>query len=107
MTEEEWLTSGDWLKLWFHSAEVGLRTERKTRLFAVAACRQFAHRLVDPRCLRAVEVCEAYADGLVDEDELESACDGAGLESGPPSAGQRSVVGRAAASATHWICYAA
>ena len=73
MTEQQWLTSGDWLKLWFHSSDVGLRTERKTRLFAAAACRRFAHRLVDPRCLRAVEVCEAYADGQADADDLRSA----------------------------------
>jgi hypothetical protein len=106
VTEQEWLTSGDWLKLWFHSSEVELRTERKTRLFAVAACRRFWHRLVDPRCRRAVEVCEAYADGRATAKELREACDGARFDNGPPVAGQKTAVCSAAAGATHWICYA-
>jgi hypothetical protein len=106
MTEEEWLTSGDWLKLWFHSDEVGLLTDRKTRLFAAAACRRFVHRLVDPRCLRAVEVCERYADGRATDRALSKACAGAKFDSGgPPVAARSTVVGEAASAATHWICY--
>jgi hypothetical protein len=104
--ERRWLTSGEWLKLWFHSSEVGLRTERKTRLFAVAACRRFMHRLVDPRCRRAVEVCEAYADGQASAKELRAACDGAKFDDAPPAPRQQTAVCRAAAGATHWICYA-
>ncbi len=107
MSEEDWLTSGRWLDLWFHSAEAGLRTERKTRLFAAAACRRFVHRLVDPRCLRAVGVCERYADGEAKERELEAANTGARFEKGGErAAGQRTAIGRAAAVATHWLCYA-
>jgi hypothetical protein len=79
-------------------------TERKTRLFAAAGCRSIASWLYDPRCLRAVEVCEAYADGLVGEDELEAACDEARFETGPPDERQGTVIGSMASAATHWIC---
>jgi hypothetical protein len=103
VTEQEWLTSGKWLDLWSHSSEVGLRTERKTRLFAVAVCRQFIHRLVNPRYRHAVEVCEAYADGRATEDELRDASDAARF-CGPVIDGQWTAVCRAASTAAHFIC---
>jgi hypothetical protein len=100
MTEQEWLTSSDWLKLWFHSSEVGLRTERKTRLFAAATCRRFYHRLLEPRSIRAVELCELYADGSASEDELDEALDAFDLDGDPLP-----YVCAVAASAVRWLCY--
>jgi hypothetical protein len=100
MTEQEWLTTGDWLALWFHSDEIGLRTERKTHLFAVAACRRIGRYLTDPRSLRSLEVCERFADGAAGEDELEEACSRAqeaSYERRPAAPG-------AAATAAFWLC---
>jgi hypothetical protein len=51
----------------------GLDTERKLRLFAVAACRRLWHRFGDARSRAAVEAAERYADGLIDRAELEEA----------------------------------
>jgi hypothetical protein len=103
MTEQEWLTSSDWLKLWFYSSEVGLRTERKTRLFASAACRRFANRLVDPRSIRALELCELYAEGSASEDELEEGLYAAELEG---DARQKlPYVHAVAAAAVRWLCH--
>jgi hypothetical protein len=85
MTEAEWLVSEDPVVMLAYltgsdfsqmDLPAGRRTERldrKLRLFACAVCRQVWDRLTDERSRRAVEVAEAYADGLAGEAELEIA----------------------------------
>src|SRR5690348_17225153 len=58
MTENNWLTSTEWLELWGH-AEL---TDRKRQLLAVAVCRQFAHLLTAPASVRMMEFTEAWAE---------------------------------------------
>jgi hypothetical protein len=77
VTEEEWLTLSDPLKLlaYLH----GWRRQRRWRLFACACCRRIWSAVHDPRSRNAVEVAERYADGLASVDELATAREGAAV----------------------------
>jgi hypothetical protein len=68
MTEADWLTATDPERMLdYHRGKV---SDRKLRLFAVACCRAVWHCLTDPRSRRAVEVSEAFTEGLASDDEL-------------------------------------
>jgi hypothetical protein len=71
MTESEWLTSWQPVQLLQYLGD--RPADRSLRLFACAAARQILHMLRDARSRQAVEVAERYADGLADEDELQTA----------------------------------
>jgi hypothetical protein len=74
MTEQEWLTSSDVLKManlisrWQGTSrrKVG---RRKLRLFGCACCRQFWELMTDPRSRHAVETAERLADALATQAE--------------------------------------
>src|SRR5262245_52631524 len=71
MTEAEWLHSdNDMLMAYFVAERMSLR---KLRLARVAVCRRVEHHLVDERSRHALEVCEAYADGLASAEALVAA----------------------------------
>src|SRR4051794_8549222 len=74
MTEAEWLRLTDGSPndspnalLW--TMREG-ESDRKVRLLVCACCRAFWSLLTDERSRRAIEVCEMYADGIVNLDEL-------------------------------------
>jgi hypothetical protein len=71
VTEQEWLSEThpfDMLKWWEYYR--GKPSVRKHRLLACACCRLTWHLMTD-ECLRqAVEMAEAYTDGLADPEEL-------------------------------------
>ncbi|HEX4606917.1 MAG TPA: hypothetical protein VH092_01805 [Urbifossiella sp.] len=71
MSEADWLgtTGPDPMLAFVGRAASG----RKLRLLAAACCREVWDRIPDERSRRAVEVAEAYADGLADEAEAEAA----------------------------------
>jgi hypothetical protein len=71
MTEAEWLQSDDHFQMTYFVAE--RMSLRKLRLAEVAVCRRVEHHLVDDRSRRALEVSEAYADGLVSDEMLAEA----------------------------------
>jgi hypothetical protein len=69
---EWWQYSPDTLLAWDPSPlprRIHQILERKRRLFACACCRYFWNSLPELG-RKALEVCERYADGLADEDEL-------------------------------------
>lgn len=78
MTEQEWLTCAD-PKTMLEFLR-GKASDRKLRLFAVA-CSRRVWSVIDSLGQAAVDVAEAYADGLAGPDEMRAArlaCQGAG-----------------------------
>jgi hypothetical protein len=74
MTETEWLNAtGPWEMLASLRYSKGNWSERKARLFAVAACRRIWSLLPDERARFALETSERFADGLADEDDVAAA----------------------------------
>jgi hypothetical protein len=71
MTEQEWLecSKPGQLLIRMHAS----KKPRKERLFACACCRHVWHLMTDPRCRRAVEVSEQFADGFASAQEFAEA----------------------------------
>jgi hypothetical protein len=67
VTEYEWLSCGDPLKL---LRAVPAPPRRKSELFACACCRCLWPKLTDARTRRAVEVVEQFIDGAASDAEL-------------------------------------
>lgn len=70
MTEDEWNTSTDPQPMLEFLR--GKASDRKLRLFAVACCRRI-WRLLDPVSRNAVELAEAFADGLATLEDTQRA----------------------------------
>jgi hypothetical protein len=79
MTEEEWQGCQDPAEMLFR-AEAG--SPRKIRLLASAVCRRVWGAMEDDRGHKAVQAAERFADGKIDEDELEEAFGDAAEEMG-------------------------
>jgi hypothetical protein len=47
--------------------------DREWRLFAVWCARQVQHLITDPRSIKALDVAEAFANGLASQSELDAA----------------------------------
>jgi hypothetical protein len=73
MTESDWLAAADPTPMFTFLLERGGVSDRKLRLFAVACYQLVCDQPVDERSRQAVEVAEAFADGLATEEELEVA----------------------------------
>jgi hypothetical protein len=71
MTEEEWLSAVNPRPMLVQIR--GQTSERKLRLFACGCCRRVWHLLGDVRNLRAVEIAEQFADGVVANQPLDDA----------------------------------
>jgi hypothetical protein len=70
MTESEWESATSPWPLRNHLTDLDLLTVRKKALFAVACCRRIVYLIRDERSLRAIETCEAWADGDTDFEEF-------------------------------------
>lgn len=66
MTEQEWLQAADPVLLL--NLLRGSWGKRKLRLFACSCCRRVEHLMTDSRSLRAVEMAERFADGVIDKE---------------------------------------
>src|SRR5919199_183720 len=77
MTEQEWGRCADPWPMLEHLRAGGRASQRKLTLFAAACCRCVWQLLYDPRCPRAVEVAEEYADGRASREEVAAAGEGA------------------------------
>jgi hypothetical protein len=71
MTEPAWLACADPTPMLAFLR--GKASERKLRLFAVAACRRIWHLFTEEPKRRAVEAAERYADGAASREEVEAA----------------------------------
>jgi len=86
MIEQAWLQCNDPYEM-LESLR-GRSSDRKSRLFAVACCRRVWNRIPCLEGKRAVEVGEAFADGLASGPELEAAGEAARLaRPAPPGEG--------------------
>ena len=63
-TEQKWLAAKFIATLVYCVEQEKAESDRKFRLFAVACARRVWNQLTDPRLRTAVEVAEAFADGL-------------------------------------------
>ncbi len=79
MTEEEWQGCQDPAEMLFR-AEAG--SPRKVRLLASAVCRRVWGAMADARGHKAVQAAERFAEGKIDEGELEEAFTDAAEEMG-------------------------
>jgi hypothetical protein len=70
-TEREWLASKDPQPMLYFLRNKG--SDRKLRLFACACSRRIWELFEDPRCFRAIEVAEQFADGLATNAERKAA----------------------------------
>jgi hypothetical protein len=69
-SESEWLSFENvHLLLEFHRSTISWR---KCRLFASACCRLIWHWITDERSRQAVELCELYGEGRIDQKQLET-----------------------------------
>ncbi len=69
MTETEWMTTGDIVRLLKFLGQ--RRLGRKRRLFAVACVRRMCEVLgIDPSGQRAIDVAELHSDGMANDSEL-------------------------------------
>jgi hypothetical protein len=99
MTESEWLACTNPTLMFEQLRGSDRATDRKLRLFAVAACRRIWPLLDDARSRMAVEIAEGFADGAVGEQALRDAAAAC-----PPGADERGGVSSAdwaALAATH------
>lgn len=71
MTEAEWLAATDTTPMLRFLR--GKASDRKLRLLAAISCRRIRSLMDDERRLRAVEVAEQYADGVVGQTALDDA----------------------------------
>jgi hypothetical protein len=72
MTEADWMAGNFFFpsRLLNFLEKQGMASDRKCRLFGVACCRAFWHLFTDDRCRKAVELAEAFADGVADQEHL-------------------------------------
>jgi len=70
MTEAEWLTSNDPIRL---LEFVDLASRRKARLLGCAMCRQVWHEVRDERCRNELRAAEQLADGRASQSFVETA----------------------------------
>ncbi len=97
MTESAWLACTDpHPMLMFLTGRV---SDRKLRLFACGCCRRIWHLLTDEQSRKAVEVAERYAEGDLNDDDLNTACAAVGAAS-MYSLGCPAAAAEAAAEAT-------
>ncbi len=75
LTEAEWLSSTipRAMLMTLEDRANTREIDRKLRLFACACARRVWHLLEDERSVKAIEVAEEYADGMVDPEELDAA----------------------------------
>jgi hypothetical protein len=73
MTEEDWLACNDPQTMLCFLQEEGRASDRKVRLFLVAACYRIWDLLPHEHSKQAVRTVERYADELASTDELKSA----------------------------------
>jgi len=71
MTEQEWLACSEPQPM-LDFLRWRAKSDRKLRLFAVAACKRLGDLIANPLIVRAIEMAEQYADGLVDGAALRS-----------------------------------
>jgi hypothetical protein len=72
VTEQEWLEADD-PDVILQNLQAHETSRRKLLLYACGCCRPAWDLLTAPLCREAVEICEAYADGLVRQEEVERA----------------------------------